>query len=106
MTHITAANIDMLSRESGAHISEVNIDVLNRESGAHIAAVNVDVLTRESGAHIAAVNVDVLQMQLLPSVRIASIYFKTENVSLREIFDKQHSTSFMALVNRENGVVT
>ncbi|GIC79491.1 hypothetical protein [Moritella sp. F3] len=106
MTHITATNIDMLSRESGAHITEVNVDVLTRESGAHINAVNVDMLTRESGAHISAVNVDLLHMQLLPSVRIAAIYFNTGNVSLREIFDKQNSASFMALVNRENGVVT
>ena len=105
MTHIAATHIDVLSRERGSHISEVSVDMLTRESGAHISEVNVDMLTRESGAHISEVNVDVLHMQLLASVRIASIYFNNDKVSLRDIIDKQGSKSFMALVNRENGVV-
>ena len=85
-------------------ITQATVDALTTVSGADIASVSVNVLRRKSGAHIAAAEVETMRRQLLPSVRIASIYFDTENVSMREVFEKTAATSLMTLVNRDNGV--
>jgi hypothetical protein len=85
-------------------ITQATVDALTTVSGADIASVSVNVLKRQSGAHIASASAEAMHRQLLPSVRIASIYFNTENVSMREVFEKTGATSLMALVNRENGV--
>ena len=103
-TQITQATVDALTTVSGADIASVNVNVLRRQSGAHIAAAEVETMRRQSGAHIAAAEVETMRRQLLPSVRIASIYFNTENVSMREVFEKTGATSLRSLVNRENGI--
>lgn len=83
------------------HITQTTVSALTVVSGSHIATAAINALHRESGVHMTSGNVTVLHRQLLPSVRIASIYFNTD-ISMRAVFNKTGATSLMELVNSEN----
>lgn len=94
--------LNALAPGIGAISNRLIVGALSFGMGAKVNRLNCGLLTMSGGAQLIELEQAVLLRPIAPSVRIASLYFKTENISLREVFNKTGERSLRELVKRES----